>query len=40
MITVIGIYVICIIIEFIRRMTIKKIFDDKIENMQYEISCE
>jgi len=39
-ISVIGIYVICIALEFIRRLIFKKIFDDKIEKIKYEISCE
>lgn len=38
--SVIGIYIICIIIEFVRRLIFKKIFDDKIEKIKYEISCE
>ncbi len=36
----VGIYVICILIEFIRRLLFKKIIDDKINNIKYEISCE
>ena len=39
-ISVIGIYAICVVIEFIRRLLLKKIFDDKIEKIKYEISCE
>lgn len=35
-----GIYAICILVEFIRRLLFKKIIDDKINNIKYEISCE
>lgn len=39
-ITVFGIYIICIIIENIRKILFKKIFDDKIDNINYIISCK
>lgn len=38
-ITTIGIYAICVIIEFVRRLLLKKIFDKQIEKVKYEISC-
>jgi len=39
LISTIGIYVICILIEFVRRLILKKIIDDNIDKIQYEISC-
>ena len=36
--TIIGIYCICIIIELIRRLILKKILDDKINKIKYEIN--
>lgn len=39
LLTVIGIYIICIIIEYIRQLIFKKIIDDKIEKINYEIKC-
>ena len=39
-ITVLGIYIICIIIENIRKLIFKKIFDDKIDNINYIVSCK
>ena len=35
--TVLGIYLICIIIEFIRRLLFKKIIDNNIDKIKYEI---
>lgn len=35
--TSIGIYLICIIIEIIRKTFMKKVIDDKIDNIKYEI---
>lgn len=39
-ISIVGIYAICVLIEFVRRLIFKRIFDDKIEKVKYEISCE
>lgn len=36
--TVLGIYLICIIVEFIRRLLMKKLVDDKIDNIKYMIN--
>lgn len=35
--TVIGIYLICIIVEIVRRLIMKKIVDEKIEKIKYEL---
>ena len=35
--TVLGIYVMCIIIEYIRRLLMKKLIDDRIDNIKCEI---
>ena len=32
--TVLGIYVMCIIIEYIRRLLMKKLIDDRIDNIK------
>lgn len=37
-ITVIGIYIICVVIEFIRRLLFKKFFDNNIDKIKKEIS--
>lgn len=39
-ISVIGIYSICIAIEFLRRVLFRKIFDDNIDKIQWTISCK
>lgn len=39
-ISVIGIYVICVMIECIRLMVFKRIFDNQIDKIKYQISCE
>ncbi len=35
--TVLGIYLLCIVVEYIRRLLMKKYVDDKISNIKYEI---
>lgn len=39
-ISVIGIYIICIAIEFVRRLVFKKLIDNNIEKIKYEISVD
>lgn len=38
--TVIGIYLVCVLLEFIRRTLFGKIFDDSINKIEYEICCK
>jgi peptidoglycan/LPS O-acetylase OafA/YrhL len=40
MISVLGIFIICIIIENIRKLLFKKIFDDKIDKIDFIIECK
>lgn len=40
LVTVLGIYVICIMIESIRILLLKKIFDDKFDKIKLKIDCE
>jgi len=39
-VSVVGIFMICFVIEFLRRMLMKKIFDERIQKIGYEITCE
>ena len=39
-ISVIGIYIVCIAIEFIRRLVLKKLIDNNIDKIKYEISVD
>lgn len=38
-ITTIGIYLMCVIIEYLRRKIFSKYFDNKIDNIKYKITC-
>lgn len=39
-ISTIGIYITCIVIEFVRRLLLKKIMDDNIDKIKYEIGVD
>lgn len=39
-ITVIGIYIVCVVIEFIRRVLFKRVVDNNIDKVKKENSCE
>ena len=37
--TVISIFILCIALEYIRRLVFKKWIDDNIDKIKYEIDC-